>query len=516
MDHSANSLPNVMTSQFMGVAMMKDNISITQLISAFIIMQLCAFIPQLKQLITNYLQKKFTKVTKQLVECNISPITKKVIKSKITFIKNDKKKENDIIIDAINYHIINLESSKYLTYFNDFFVTNDEEFEIANEVYCAANTKMNSTEEATTSIDYNLQIYSYSKSLYEIKIYIDKLKEKYIYEQRNKLGNKKYFFDENHVTLPKEMNGEIRFAVANPNMIFKMTQFNTNKSLSNIFGNHLCTVKDRIQLFIEHPEWYEEKGIPYTLGIMLHGPPGTGKTSLIKAIAKDTKRHIFNIKLYKDTTQSHLRNLFFNESVSVLNHNKTETYNIPLDERIYVIEDIDCLTDVIKERSPPKQNQLLLPPPQNGIMSDTMLSDFSGNFNDSYAEIDNSVVTKPQTNTDELTLSFLLNLLDGILETPGRILIITTNKPETLDKAFIRPGRIDINIEVGYCTVDMIKEMFNFFFNIDNNNKYTFDVIYNNKITPAELNKLLLDNISSETKAYASICEEMSRVKYTY
>lgn len=241
-----------------------------------------------------------------------------------------------------------------------------------------------------------------------------------------------------------------------------------------------------------------------------------GKTSLIKAIAKDTKRHIFNIKLYKDTTQSHLRNLFFNESVSVLNHNKTETYNIPLDERIYVIEDIDCLTDVIKERSPPKQNQQLLPPPQNGNMSDTMLSDFSGNFNDSYAEIDNSVVTKPQTNTDELTLSFLLNLLDGILETPGRILIITTNKPETLDRAFIRPGRIDINIEVGYCSVDMIKEMFNFFFNIDYDNKYTFDVIYNNKITPAELNKLLLDNISSESKAYTSICEEVSRVKYTY
>lgn len=504
-----NTLSNLLSTQFMGVAMMKDNISITQIISAFMIMQLCALIPQLKQLITVYINKKFNKVKNKIVESNIVSTTEKEIKSKITFIKSEKKKETDFIIDSINYHITNIENSKYLTYYNDYFVTNDKEFEISNDIYCVAYTKIMGNDEKAENIEYNLQIYSYTKSLYEIKTFIEKLKEKFAYEQKNKLGNKKFFFDEQHIALPKDVNGEIRFSVATPNMSFKMTQFNTNKSLNNIFGKHLEIVKDRVRLFIDNPQWYEEKGIPYTLGIMLHGPPGTGKTSLIKAIAKDTKRHIFNIKLYKDTTQTQLRNLFYNETIYVTQNGKTESYNIPLDERIYVIEDIDCLTDIVKERKTYNVktseiigdvNSILIP----DMKKDNVVMPFAYEKNNYSSKIsnDNTLGVKQETN-EELTLSFLLNLLDGILETPGRILIITTNRPETLDKAFIRPGRIDLNVEVGYCTLEMIKDMYEFFFNEEEESK--FEVIYRNKITPAELNKIMLDNIEDKTKAYKQI-----------
>jgi SpoVK/Ycf46/Vps4 family AAA+-type ATPase len=67
-------------------------------------------------------------------------------------------------------------------------------------------------------------------------------------------------------------------------------------------------------------------------------------------------------------------------------------------------------------------------------------------------------------NAEKLTLGYILNLLDGILETPGRILICTSNHPETLDPALIRPGRIDINLTVGFCTPKMFADMYNFFF----------------------------------------------------
>lgn len=509
MDNFANTLPNLLTTQFMGVAMMKDNISITQLISAFILMQFCSLIPQLKQMIMMYINKKFNNVKNKIIENKVINPTNKQIKSKITFIKSNKKRETDYIIDAINYHITNIESSKFLTYCNDYFVTNNEEFEISNDFYCVANTKIMGGEDQTENVEYNLDIYSYTKSLYEIRTYVEKLKEKYAYEQKNKLGNKKYFFDEQHVSLPKEINGEIRFAVAMPNMNFKMTQFNTNKSLTNIFGEHLNIVKDRIHLFINNPQWYEEKGIPYTLGIMLHGPPGTGKTSLIKAIAKDTKRHIFNIKLHKDTTQTQLRNLFFNESVYVLHNGKTESYNIPLDERIYVIEDIDCLTDVVKDREAiaVKENKNEMLPQMASQMAPQMITGYTDNrMMGTKLSNDNTLGVKQET-SEGLTLSFVLNLLDGILETPGRILIVTTNKPETLDKAFIRPGRIDLNVEVGYCTLEMIKEMFAFFFD---NYGSEFEVEYKNKITPAELNKIMLDNIENKEKAYKKIISQIS------
>jgi len=54
---------------------------------------------------------------------------------------------------------------------------------------------------------------------------------------------------------------------------------------------------------------------------------------------------------------------------------------------------------------------------------------------------------------DPLTLSHILNIIDGILETPGRILIITTNHPEKLDAALIRPGRVDMTVKFDRCTV---------------------------------------------------------------
>ena len=502
-------IPNMMTSQMLGMAMMKDNISIMQLMGVFLLMQLYALIPQFKQMLTVYINKKLIHVKNTIQDKTVQIKSGRDIKSKITFIKNSKKKDSGLIIEAINYHITNIETSKYLTYINGFYVTNNEEFEISKEIYCQALANISVDEEEE---QYTLDIYSYSKSLHELKIYVEKLREKYVYEQNNKLGNKKFFFDEHHITLPKEINGDIRFASAPPNMTFKMTQFNTNKSLNNIFGSHLDVVKKRIDLFINNPRWYEDKGIPYTLGIMLHGPPGTGKTSLIKALAKDTRRHIFNIKLYSDTTQTQLRTLFFNESVYVLNNNKTETYNIPLDERIYVIEDIDCLTDIVKDRALSDTDESKMKEKRNQHVDNTLAQIPSAHSQSQFGRnnviIDNYTEKPKQANNESINLSFLLNLLDGILETPGRILIMTTNKPDVLDKALIRPGRIDLNIEVGYCTIEMIKEMFTFFFNTKK--EYEFNVNYTNKLTPAELNKILLDNIESEEKCYLNIINKIN------
>jgi len=89
---------------------------------------------------------------------------------------------------------------------------------------------------------------------------------------------------------------------------------------------------------------------------------------------------------------------------------QNEKYNIPLDQRIYVLEDIDCQGDLVLDR--------------NLTRIRTNKKDISG--------------------SEKMDMSFLLNLLDGVLETPGRIIIMTSNYPDLLDKALIRPGRIDI------------------------------------------------------------------------
>ena len=164
---------------------------------------------------------------------------------------------------------------------------------------------------------------------------------------------------------------------------------------------------------------------------MLHGIPGAGKTSTIKAIAKDTNRHIFNLSLRPYTTQRQLTNLFLNESVTIMGADgNKQTLKIPPNRRVYVIEDIDCLTNVVWDRE---------------LQSDKKESDFA---------------------SEAVTLSFLLNLLDGVLETPGRILVITSNYPEKLDRALVRPGRIDVKIKFNNASRAFIHEMLEKFYSL--------------------------------------------------
>ena len=316
----------------------------------------------------------------------------------------------------------------------------------------------------------------------------------------------------------KNSNDTIKFSTAPTEIVFKMTQFNTNKNIKNVFGNHLKLIKERMDLFINNTQWYIEKGIPYTLGILLHGPPGTGKTSIIKAIAKDTNRHIFNIKLYQDTTKSQIHNLFFNENVKVIKNGQTETFTIPLNDRIYVLEDVDCDNELLLDRNfkTTKDHKI--------VKSNNYENTFESRFEqydlhkihcaDFFKDDDNKCKDNnfklrgdnelQEDTTEQLTLSYILNILDGILETPGRILIMTTNYPDKLDKALIRPGRIDINLEVGYCDISMIQEMFKFFYNkdliIDTSNDKKIQ-----NITPAQLNKILLDNFNDSETAKSII-----------
>merc|ERR1719198_359942 len=65
---------------------------------------------------------------------------------------------------------------------------------------------------------------------------------------------------------------------------------------------------------------------------------------------------------------------------------------------------------------------------------------------------------------DELNLAGLLNVLDGVVDTPGRLLILTSNHPEALDPALIRPGRIDRLIHLGYLRTPAATAMLEHYF----------------------------------------------------
>jgi hypothetical protein len=110
---------------------------------------------------------------------------------------------------------------------------------------------------------------------------------------------------------------------------------------------------------------------------------------------------------------------------------------------------------------------------------------------------------------DRISLSFLLNLLDGVLETPGRLLVITSNYPEKLDRALVRPGRIDVKIQFDYAKRRLIQEMIQNFYTIAVDMTEIPESI-EGKLTPAEVLECLCNHFKSYKDAIESMKQKVS------
>jgi len=151
--------------------------------------------------------------------------------------------------------------------------------------------------------------------------------------------------------------------------------------------NMVENLVEDVEWFIGAIEWYAERSIPYRRGYLLSGPPGCGKSSLVMVIAS-----VHNLPIY------------------VLNLGSVRT-DIAL---------ISALSDV------PSRSILLM------------------------EDIDaaQSNREKEKVKNKSITLSAMLNAIDGILASDGRVLFMTTNYFDRLDPALIRPGRIDVHLDI--------------------------------------------------------------------
>jgi chaperone BCS1 len=156
--------------------------------------------------------------------------------------------------------------------------------------------------------------------------------------------------------------------------------------------------------------FYTARGIPYRRGYLLYGPPGTGKTSLSLALAG-----IFGLELY----------LLHMPSIQDDGHLERLFTSLP-PRCIVLLEDIDAIG--IRRRS--------------GGGTD------GGGGEDDDDESDDDKDFRHR-GRHELTLSGLLNVLDGVASQEGRIVLMTSNFADKLDRALVRPGRIDRMIFLG-------------------------------------------------------------------
>lgn len=527
-------MDQMIESQIIGMGMMNGG-TIWSALAMFLIMKLVkifmTFVPVVQDFITKYFEKWYNDKygNNRLMNTLMNSVANdgentKMVKSLVKFEYNKGVNNSDVTMQAVMNYISISKKCTNILYSLNFYVINEEEFTIADDVMCKVTFFEH--DDKGYMDKYCFELYSYNLNIYELRKFIDKVVLEYQKEQNNQLGDNIYFFDEMHVDIPMSMDGQMRLEMAPKHMTFTMTQFNTNKSLDNLYGRHLNVAKERVYRFINKPEWYAKKGIPHTLGIMLHGPPGSGKTSFIKGTAKDLDRHLINIKLQKSTTKTQLMDLFFNTELTVLRNGQSVKIYIPLDKRIYVMEDIDSLTDIVLDRNiqfqkiADKLNDKMttIGTGSSSLQQDpfggsTSISSCQNNQSLSHqqstttrsppsrktkqlgkADVESVMMKQQAMNPDALNLSFLLNLLDGILETPGRVLIITTNHPEKLDSALVRPGRIDVPLEVGYCSVETMEEMLEGYYEKVIKLPDTFSESYEKTITPAEIYAIMQNN----------------------
>ena len=316
-------------------------------------------------------------------------------------------------------------------------------------------------------------LFCFEHDVQYLQSFIDTCNVDYARRMANKLGSSRFFFDQ---VVQSKVKGT-QNPLPNTHLVYTKSKFATNRTFKNVFFEQRDLVRNRTRFFLENRAWYDEKGIPYTLGFMFHGPPGTGKTSNIKAIANEGRRHIVNVQLSEIKTKSQLQHLFFNDEITVYNGTTTEKYIIPVSERLYVIEDIDAMGDTVLRREWKKPQMVTKPK------------------SDEDAWLDRQKEAEKET----IDLSFLLNLLDGTLESNGRILIITTNFPGRIDRALIRPGRVDMIVNFRKANCAVLEEMLTSFY--DREIDIPADETLDYKWTPAEVNQILFRNFEDPQKA---------------
>lgn len=168
--------------------------------------------------------------------------------------------------------------------------------------------------------------------------------------------------------------------------------------------------------FLVAREWHADRGVPYRRGYLLEGPPGCGKTSLVLAVASHFSRPVYVLNLGSILSDDDLI-----DAVG----------DVP-EHAIFLIEDIDATKASAVRKEAPKPGE--------------------------YAGGDINLVAR------EVTLSALLNCIDGAFAREGRILFMTTNHPDKIDPALLRPGRVDLREYVGALGLAEVAELCGRFF----------------------------------------------------
>jgi chaperone BCS1 len=183
--------------------------------------------------------------------------------------------------------------------------------------------------------------------------------------------------------------------------------------------------------FYNMRDWYTQRGVPHKICILLHGVPGTGKTSLIKALAGHYGVNIYKMNINQLSDES------LEDALS----------QVPKGNLV-LLEDVDSST-AVQKRVDQSAREPVTPE------AEVRLRDKPSGF-------------------EPLSLTGVLNAFDGVIPLDNTLLVFTTNHLERLDPAMIRPGRVDVLLELGAMKDAEIKRYVDYVYGKQDLSAYTF------------------------------------------
>lgn len=225
------------------------------------------------------------------------------------------------------------------------------------------------------------------------------------------------------------------------------------------------------------------------LGILLYGPPGTGKTGTISAIANKLGRNLVLVNFTQITTCKQLDSVFEKATV------KTS---------VFVFDEFDCILDALGKKEDVEKQPL---------------NDWGGLLLAAEGAERKEIISMMKAGIGRgadspIDLAYLLQKLDGLVSAEDRIIIATTNHPDKINPALLRPGRFDIKLCLGYCTHKMVAEILDYYYKGKSGSKHesVYEAVMRVSIPDKVLSPLELMNRAMQAPTFEALLEDLSKL----